>query len=170
MGICQPLVLFEFTSVFFLYFYCSIVDNMNLFMQIILIDMILHKRKAYRHLLFNMLKLGAGDSKAQILFLPWIFFVNCTLYFFQVYVLHLSSFSFSSKCSSLNSFFVLVKTVEVIAFWSFHVVFNWLITVYCLYNHHIFSWKHRSCHFFYLYYHPLESIANPRCVVVVPCC
>ncbi|XP_065036298.1 protein ARV 2-like isoform X1 [Musa acuminata AAA Group] len=31
--------------------------------MIILIDMILHKRKAYRHLLFNMLNLGAGDSK-----------------------------------------------------------------------------------------------------------
>ena len=71
LGICQPLVLFEFTSGFFFFFLlCSIVDNMNLFMQIILIDMILHKRKAYRHLLFNMLNLGAGDSKAQILFLP----------------------------------------------------------------------------------------------------
>nr|XP_018680832.1 PREDICTED: uncharacterized protein LOC103982237 isoform X2 [Musa acuminata subsp. malaccensis] len=37
--------------------------NIRLMKCIILIDMILHKRKAYRHLLFNMLNLGAGDSK-----------------------------------------------------------------------------------------------------------
>ncbi|XP_042424655.1 protein ARV 2-like isoform X2 [Zingiber officinale] len=36
--------------------------------MIILIDLILHKRKAYRHLLFNMLNLGGDDKYTNIFF------------------------------------------------------------------------------------------------------
>ncbi|RWW56324.1 hypothetical protein BHE74_00036975 [Ensete ventricosum] len=48
---------------------------------IILIDMILHKRKAYRHLLFNMLNLGAGDSKAKILYRQILVAILVSSYF-----------------------------------------------------------------------------------------
>ncbi|RWW05928.1 hypothetical protein GW17_00030778 [Ensete ventricosum] len=55
----------------------SVVNNVF----IILIDMILHKRKAYRHLLFNMLNLGAGDSKAKILYRQILVAILVSSYF-----------------------------------------------------------------------------------------
>lgn len=43
--------------------------------MIILIDLILHKTKAYRHLLFNMLNLDAGDAKGVFLKSSFVYFL-----------------------------------------------------------------------------------------------